>query len=493
MKWRLLNNASLKSAWAIMFFSAVLSIIPSHVSLAATNQLIITTDSTYQMTTGTTFSVSVKAFIGSDAAPQTAIGSVKYPSNKLKYVSSTSNGSGFGNPLISASSGNVGFNASRSSTSKGVVKVFDISFQAIGAGTAIVEFTGDSRVNNTTTTYKSAVFSVTNPTTNPTPPAPKPTVSTKPSVAPVPISPVSPSPSPSIAPDIPVPTPDPNGVVVNVDVDPDYTSGVITWKVDATNPKSSLSYGAKSSDLSQRASVAKISTDTYRATITNLQPGERYYFTIAGSGDGDRGGTYSSTLTTNGYPVTISVTENNIIANGAQIRVDNITRVTGADGKATIGLATGEYTGKITTDTATKDIQFTVAKKAIPTDGSSLAAQTFSFDLTSSPLSQESGSGMAIITFIGVLIGGTALIGIGFIGFMAYRRRSFENSTSGGGSTQGTTVIIDDGYDWHQQVQQPSPGSYLPPANSLNSLPPKSHNNSVYIDDEEPIDIFDKK
>lgn len=477
-----------------MLIASLLSLLPSSISFAANDQLLITNDSTYQVSVGASFTIGVKAFISSAANPQTAVGSVRYPTGQLRVLSAQPNDSGFGNPSLSQSSGSVGFNASRSSTTKGVVKIFDITFQAVGSGTAVVEFSGDSIVNNSTTSYKSGVFSITSPTPSSAPSStPKPSTTPKPSVAPVPIVSPTPTPTPSSAPnDIVLPTPDPNGVVTNVDTTPSYTSGKITWKVNADNPLSTLSYGTKSSDLNKQTTVNRNGDGTFSATMDGLVPGQTYYFTINGSGSGDKKGTYSSTLTTSGFPVTITVTENGTAANGAQVRINNLTRTTNTDGKTSIGLAEGTYTAKITTSTATQEFELVVAKKTIPGDGSSPETQTFTYDLKSSALDQGGGSGTAILTFVGVLIGGTAFIGLGFVGFMAYRRRQYESGAGPTGSQ--STVIIDDGYNWREQqvTSQPlTPPSA--PQQPYPTPPEHPHNNSVYINEEEPEDMFDKK
>lgn len=476
-----------------MVTSALVSLLPSNLLFAATDQLLITSDSTYQMNIGTTFTVSVKAFISSADENQTAIGHVKYPVGQLKYVSAQPNGSGFGNPEITPLSGGlIKFEASRESTGKGVVKIFDITFQAVGPGTAIVEFTGDSKVNGAATNYKSSVFSITNPA-----PAPRPTTSTAPkpaspapvTVAPIPVPVTPPISSPSESPNPNIPVLDPNGVVTGVDIEPDYNKAIITWKVDADNPESVIMYGLKSSSVNQRVTYTKEPDGSFKAIIANLQPGVRYYFTITGAGGDGKQGTYSSTLSTNGYPARITITENNIPAKGAQIRINNMTKIADADGKATIGLAEGEYKGTITTSTASLEISLKINKKTIPDDGSAPPAQSFSFNLTSSPLEQGPGSGAAILTFVGILIGGTAILGLGFFGFVTYRRKKFETQY---GNTPSTTVIIDDGYNWHDQDS--TQAENMSPKISPNGIPAIRHrNNSVYIDDEEPEDMFEKK
>lgn len=479
-----------------MLIAILLSIVPSHLALAASNQLLINSESTYQMPTNTTFTVRVKAFFGTSTTTQTAIGNIKYPTGQLQFISSQPNGSGFNSPSVTPKSGGIiEFSASRTAANggtlgTGVVQLFDVTFRTVGAGTAIVEFTGDSRVNGADTTYKSAVFSITNPNPSPSPTqsvAPKPTPSSVPAEPKPPTPVITPTPSPDTQ-EAPTTIIDPQGIVTGVEIDPDYNKGRITWRVEAPNPTSSVMYGTKSSDISQKAEVTKESDGTFSTTLTGLDPGVRYYFTITGSGDGDKNGTYSSTMTTNGYPVRITVTENEIPAKNAQIRINNLNKITDADGKVTISLPQGEFKGTVTTDTASLDITIKVEKKTIPGDGSAPPAQAISFNLTSSPLEQGPGSGQAILTFVGVLVAGTALLAMGAFGFITYRRRKFETSTSNG---MTTTVIIEDGYDWRSQTEPSQPPTV--PTTTISNNNFIQHKNSVYIDEEEPVDMFDKK
>ncbi len=477
----------------LMAVLAVASLFPSTAVFADGDQLMVL-EAPSQVAIGTPFTVKIKAYVATPTSPQTASGTVTFQSNILTATSASSTGGGFGTFTPSIGSGTIGFNASRSSSSTGVVQIFTVTFKAVGAGTALISFSGDSRVNGSVTSYKTGVVSVTNPnppTNQPAPPAPTPKQSTVVTPVPVVTSTPAPSSSPDQVMDVVLPTPDPTGIVSNVDVSPDYTKGTVSWKVNADNPKARLSYGTESSKLDKQATVETKPDGTYFALLTNLEPGVRYYFVITGSGDGNKEGTYSSTLTTNGYPVTFTVTENNIAAKNAQIQIGKISKITSSDGKATIGLAAGTYSGTITTSTATLDINLTVVKKTIPTDGSSPQSQPFAYNLTSSPLEQGPGSANTILVFLGVLAGGTVLISLGFVGFMAYRRRKFEAGPSSGGSS--TTVIIDDGYDWRQQVNTPPsyPNTSTTPLSPGDSSP--HHNNSVYINDEEPVDMFDKK
>jgi len=447
------------------------------------------------MNINTSFPVNIRSYGDTDQSSGNVSGTVTYPTNLLRVTSISTGGSAYGAPSITQGSGTVSFSSSRSPAPSGFAQVFSITFQAIGSGTAAVNFSGDSRVNGATTSYASGEFTITNPNPPPTTSTtPKPSPSTRPSVTPVPIVSTTPTPSsePTTGDDNPQPTPDPSGVVDSVTVNPSYTSATINWKVNASNPKSNMGYGTKSTALDKQAAVEAGGDGTFKSTIKGLAPGNRYYFSITGTGDGGKNGTYSGTIITNGFPVTMTITENNQPASGAQVRIGTISKSTGSNGKLSIGLAAGSYRGTITTGTASLTIDLTVEAKAIPEDGSAPATQNFTYNLTSSPLEGGPGSSTSILAFVGILLAGTVVLGLGFAGFIVYRRRKFE---SGGTSTStpSSTVIIDDGYDWRQettdastQVQPPAP---LPSPPQIES---PRHNNSVYINEEEPLDMFEQ-
>ena len=56
-------------------------------------------------------------------------------------------------------------------------------------------------------------------------------------------------------------------------------------------------------------------------------------------------------------------------------------------------------------------------------------------------------------------------------------------------ATSGTSVVIDDGYNWEQDVPE---RPIMPPASqSLDTMNASEHHNSVYLDEEEPEDMYD--
>lgn len=471
----------------------IIGLMPSNPAFADANKLYITPTSS-QMNLNTIFTINVRTYADTYQTTGSAKGTLSYPASQLSVTGVSVSGSGYGSPTITQGSGTIAFSATRSPAPSGTAQVFSVTFKAIGAGTAVVGFANNSSVNNSTTTYSGGSYTIVDP--NP-PVTSTPSSSPKPSYIPQP-SPIviNSSPSPSAS---PTPTdtsnndsvqavPDPTGLIDNVMVDALYSSGTISWKVNTDNPTTVLTYGQNSSQLDHQAKVTKKPDGSFIATITELAPGIRYSFTISASGAAAKNSTYSGTLLTRGFPVTLTITENNQPVQSGQVKIGSLTSQITTLGKLTIGLAAGSYSGTITTDTATLTINLTVATKPIPADGGTPEAQSFAFNLSSSGLQQTTSSGLNLFTFIGVLFGGTVILAIGFIGFMSYRRRRFETGDSSS-YTSAPTVIIDDGYNWQSQpatpkstVDKPAPPTH----------PKNEHHNSVYIPEEEPLDMFDR-
>lgn len=471
----------------------VVSQVASPLAFAETDTLYVT-PSTSQMNVGTPFTVNIKAFSDTNPATMSVSGTVTYPANLLQVTGTSTSGSDFGSPTISVGSGTIGFSGTRASGQSSLSQIFSVTFQAKAAGTASVGFDGQSRINGNTTTYKPGTFTITNPNPPAPSPTPKPSVSTKPT----PIVSSTPTPSPSTAPttdnqDTGQVTVDPSGVVNTVVVTALYNSATVTWNVNAKSPSSTMSYGTSSTKLDKQGSVQKTGDNTFKTVITGLSPGGQYYFSITGSGTGVQPGTYSGTIPTQGYPITITVTENNVAAANAQIQIGSGTYTTHSDGKVTIGLAAGSYSGTITTDTATLSINLAVVEKPLPADGSSPETQVASFNLTSSVLASGPGSGTTVLMFVGILFGGGALLVFGTLLFINYRRRKFDTSDTYSIS-KTTSVVIDDGYTWQQDTQEQPPtapfASNDAPANNTPDDTP--HQNSVHLSEEEPLDMFEQ-
>jgi hypothetical protein len=494
----------------------IIGLVPSQLVSADANKLYITPDSS-QMNTGTSFTVNVRSYSSTSPTTGTVKGSVLYTTSLLAVSSISIAGSAYGSPAITQTSGTVTFNGSRSPSPSGTAQIFSITFKTLGAGTATVGFNGNSVLNGLTTTYSGGTYAITNPAPTPSSPSPSSSSSsssgsssgTKPgssgstyhyTYTPAPIVSTAPTVTPITAVNAdtaPAPTPDPTGVVDSVIATPTYNSATVTWKVNATSPNTSLVYGTSSTELNKNAVVEKKADGSFATHITGLTPGQEYFYSITGSGSNVTAGTYSSTIPVLGYPVVISVTENNVIANNVQVQIGSLNLVTHSDGKIAAGLAAGSYSGKITSETATLNINLTVTDKPIPTDGSPPEAQTLSYNLTSSTLSAGPGAGTTILTFVGVLFGGGVIIVFGFLIFINYRRRKFDSGTDSYAISSGPSVVIKDDYSWAPPDSQQSSGPPLPPPTPVVTTPyappnQSVHSNSVHLSEEEPLDMFEQ-
>jgi hypothetical protein len=480
----------------VLSLSLIVSLIPSSPVFAEASQLFFTPNVS-QMNINTVFDINVRSYSDSDNSNGSVSGTVTFPAHQLQVVSLSVNGSAYGSPLLTQGSGTIGFSGSRSPAPAGSYQIFAIKFKAIGSGTAGIGFTANSKVNNASTLLKTGTFTITNPNPAPSSSAPpKPSSTPKPSPAPIVTSPPTNSPVPSTG---PVVTPDPTGLIDTVNISPQYSSAKVSWKVNSASSTSTFTYGFTTSQLDKKATPTKKADGTFEVSVPNLTPGTRYIFYVTATGADGSSGNYTSTIFTRGFPVTLKVTENGKPVTKGQIRIGTTSSQITSNGVATVGLAAGSYTGTITTDTASLAINLTVESKTIPSDGSAPEAQTFTFGLTSSVLEQGPGSGESILTFAIVIVVGSVLLAMAFVGFMAYRRKKFESDSDGFNTYQspGQSVVIDDGYTWHEPdttaVVATTP--YVPPAEPASigqPSPAPYHNNSVYINDEEPLDMFDQ-
>jgi len=463
-------------------------ITPATNSYAASANKLYMTPPTSQLNIGQSFEVTIKSYADVDQPTGSISGTITYPSDRLQVLATSTSGSSYNSMTVTPGSGTIGFSGSRNPAPSGTQQVFIITFKAVAAGSGtIVRFTSDSKVNNSTTdTSALGNYTIVNPNPPPsTPPAPTPKPSSSTTPIPVITTPVvenSPSPQESE----PQPTPDPTGLVDSVVVNPLYATASVTWRITSPNGAAQFVYGTSSSQMDKNAAVTKNADNSFSTSVKGLTPGTRYYFRVTATADGGKTGTYSGVIIARGFPVTITVTENNVPAKNAQVSIKGSTSVTNADGKVTIGLASGSYSISVTTETASQTYNLTVAAKPIPEDGTQPQSQSFAYNLTSSVLDQGPNSGFSILTFIGILLGGTVLLALGFVGFMAYRRHKFESEPSYQ-SVSSPTVIVEDGYDW----QQDQPHSPVKPLH-FNDTISSQYDSKISLGEEEPEDMFEK-
>lgn len=475
---------------------------------AASNVLYIYPNQS-QMSVGTTFCVDVISYATSSADPGTSTGALTFSSNVLQVVGISANGkkcpdaqgdtapSYYSNRSVTAHTSTIDFDTSQSQADGGIRYVFAVTFKAKAGGTATIDFSGGSQVNNSQTTLKGGPFSVTAPQPTPTP-TPTPKTNTSSGSKTTTPAPVITTPTtehiktPTNTTKTPETTTDPTGLIDSVIATPLYTSSTVTWRVNAKNTSASFRYGTSYDQLDKQAGVKKSPDGNYSVSLSRLFPGTYYYFTITANGKNISAGNYSSSFVTNGYPVILTITENNVPVQSAQVKIGEQSLAVD-NGTLSVGLAAGNYSGVIRTDTATLNINLTVKDMPIPGDGSAPVSQPFAFNLTSSTLEGGPGSSSTILAFVGILAGGTILLAFGFVLFMNYRRNKFESDTYST-TTSKSTVVVEDGYNWQQKTEPPE--TNFPQPSSLNTAvhepPLQHHKNSVYLTEEEPLDMFEK-
>ena len=497
---------------ALSLFTALFSLVPAPV-YAVTNVLYMTPSNT-QMNIGTIFCVDIIGYAGADADPGTANGTLSFNSSLLAINSVLTNGKKcpdtqgndtapnyYSNRSVTTNTSSIDFNASQNQADGGVKYVFAVKFKAKTSGQATVKFTSDSKINNSQTTLNEAKYTINapQPTSTPTP-SPTPKASGSGSSTPTP-TPVIKTPTdtkiktPTNITKVPETTKDPTGLIDSVIAEPLYTTSTITWKVNAKNKKLVFKYGTEYGQLDKTAKITINSDGKYTATLSNLYPGLYYYFSIATSDNKTTDDNYSSSFVTNGYPITLAITENNIPVETAQVRIGEQS-LSASNGMLSVGLAAGNYSATITTDTSTLNINFTVSDVSIPKDGNAPDPQRFGpFNLASAPLAGGPGSSFSIFSFIGVLAGGTILLAFGFIMFINYRRRKFETDTYMS-SSPTSSIVVEDGYNWHQETKSTSTiepqSTDQATTQSNNDIPSAHHSNSVHLTEEEPLDMFEQ-
>lgn len=75
--------------------------------------------------------------------------------------------------------------------------------------------------------------------------------------------------------------------------------------------------------------------------------------------------------------------------------------------------------------------------------------------------------------------------------FVTIKRRRMESGMGYSTSPSMTSVVIDDGYDWRNETTAQPSQRQSPTATPQPYMPSEAHTNSVYIDEEEPLDMFD--
>ena len=484
---------------AISIVTIALSAVFSTPVFAASNKLFLTPTSS-QLTVGGTISVNVKGYIEASSNIGSVTGTLNYPSALLRVIDTPPGNSAYNSPSISVGANSITFSGTKNPGPVGQVHIFSVTFQAVGAGTARVDFGGNSKLNQVATDLSGAQFSIANPPRPNPPPTPAPTPTPTPAPTPTPTPSPSPSPTPAPNPDEVQPpvddedvtTPDMTGLIKNVNRTGYYNKALVSWGLTEANAAAEFVYGESSDNMSIKGAVIKSPDGNLSVSLPNLAPGMRYFFRITAIGAGDKTATYSGTVSTLGYPIGITITQGGQPVVNAKIQIGQQQYATSKDGTSTLMLAAGTYTTTISYGNASKQETIKVEKKAIPENNDPPEKQLYKFELPAAGDEASGGGGMSIFVFIGVMVAGLALITGAFLVFVAIKRRRME---SGYGSSYSatTSVIIDDGYNWEKENTSPTPPAPTLPTPPLGAMPPVEpyRHTSVHLDEEEPKDMFE--
>lgn len=467
-------------ATAIATGALLLSLVPSSV-FAATNTLHISVSPASPYNINASFTATVWTNVEAPTNPGTVSGTLLFPANLLQVTSTSITGSAYGNPAIAPGGGAVDFSGSVNPGPQGFKKVFSVSFQTKAGGSGALSFTSGSTINSSATVRNTLGITVNSPTPS-APPAsapPAPVVSTPP---PAPVA--TPPPASEVKDNT---NEDASGVITDVAASPGYDKATVTWKHAREQASTTLIYGGTRTSMTTKAQVTRQPDGTYSAALIGLKPGLRYYYSIASEDSAKKVSKWDSLVVTKGYPITIDVTENDVAAASAIVRIGSLSRTADQKGATQFELAAGNYNATITLeDKTTKNVTFSVAAKAIPADGKAPESQRYTFNLI--PDEGAGGASASLLTFIAVLLVSGVVIALGVIGYLAWRRKQYEGSYDNEYVATGPSVTVDDGYTWKEQT----PSTPLPPATSDPSTEHIARQPGAASDDyEEPKDMFE--
>lgn len=365
---------------------------------------------------GSTFTIEVRGKVPSSGFAGGATVNVTYPTNLLQATTTSVSGGVLGGSNPTINNGTVTYGVfTIPSRAVNDQKLFTITFKALAAGTATLNFTANTNINDGPTAKQPATITIVNPTcpagqvgTPPTcstpPPAPTPTPTvTPPASKPGATSAPAPTPTPTVTtpntspPEQPAQTLEPTQPsealdFENTEVRASFDSAVVSW---ATNSEATatLNYGTIPSKLDNTATVNTDETKSkFTATLSKLQLATTYHYSIVAQNTAGEIVSKKGSFTTKAYPVLLRVLQNNQPLNGAGLKIQNFDNAytTTAKGEVSLALKPGDYTAKITKESLSEEQKFTIKALAF-TAGKTPDTQVIEVKLAT-PISAPSGN-----------------------------------------------------------------------------------------------------
>lgn len=445
----------------VVVLTIIFALVPGR-ALALSNTVYLSPSSgTSQI--GDTFTVSVDGSVGWTLfGTYNVEGTLNFPSKILKVNSIDSSGATFTSSTsitpdnsagkITFYQGNVFFGANNKK-----IHLFDITFQTLKSGTAKVAF-GNVEYNTGQAATTGGSYNIPAPSPSPSPspsptpkpsPSPKPSPTQKPATKP-PKNNASPAPVKTSGPldtesendgatlpadataeeEEPIDTTEESSgglVIEDVDVVANRQENYVKWKLNSEDATPSFAYGTSADSLEYESTVEKQDDGSYIANLQDLKLGTMYYFTIdAISADSAKDATYSSTLTTRGYPVQLTIKQNNLLLPNARVEINERTFTSNRDAIILTELADGEQAARVTSSGSADPftIRFVVNKTEIPANGN---PDLQSFTLNMKIAGKSGGLNSSLLTPILASIAVVIAIGSA-IAFIIIRKKQAQQA-----------------------------------------------------------------
>ncbi|MFZ2544727.1 MAG: hypothetical protein WAW80_02025 [Candidatus Saccharimonadales bacterium] len=425
----------------LMLVTAFVSLVSSPASAAGNSVSLTPASGTSQ--TGNTFTVSVDGYASFSRVlilwvygAKSVNGSLQFPAQNLKVLSINMAGSSFPNGTVTPNNttGTITFNQSSSGEYVNQnVHLFSITFQSLAPNNVAVSF-GSTAYNIGTAATTGGNYTISPAPTPPPPPppptpTPKPTPQSTPKPTPKPISaPVITAPPVSIAPSVeevpdPVIQTDGGLRIENVIVTANRLENTVTWTVNNTTSNSIVTYGTSRGNLKSTGTVIKQIDGSYKTILKDLKLGTLYYFNIkATTPDNLQGANHSGVLTTKGYPVQLTIKQNDLLQARAKVKIGERSFVASKDAIISTELGDGTHSAIITQagSNSSTTVTFVVQKKSISKNNSpDIQNITLNIGTEQIVASADNSSNSTLI-----ISGVVGIIGItGLIGFILFKRR----------------------------------------------------------------------
>jgi len=483
----------------LMLVTALFSLYPNSVYAAGDTAYL--TPASGSANIGDSFTVSVDGYVTHGVICfficqniTSTQGTISFPKSLLEVTGiSTANATFDGSITITPdnSNGSIAFSGGNPGIQNTSVHLFTVTFQTLAAGVAnvafgTVKYGALSSSNTAATTGGNYTINAPPPPPSPSPsPSPSPTPSSKPSTKTTTTTKPKTSPTPTPNPEVtPAPVSESDGglQIENVKITATRDENSISWSLNSSAAQPTLVYGTTKTTQNDQATIDAQPDGSYKSTLANLKPGTLYYFTIkAATADNLAGASHSGILTTRGYPVQLTIQQNNLLIPGTSVKIGEREFIANKNAIVTTELSDGKFTAAITPPGSSDSVNadFTV-QKLDASNGESPALQSFTLDITTIGAAASTTNSSLLPVIIGGALTTIGVIG-GTIGLVVLRRRKQDAASVT--NVDGDLLSASYGDNLSARYQNtPQPNLETGPTNQLQPQPFELYAKDVPMD-----------